>query len=612
MVMRGFSMRYLPLLIVLALLTALYISTLQTIPNGSDHYFMIDVGETQIVLNVWGTLHATGYPLYVISGALITNLLTALGVSPVVAPALVSLLWGVIALALVYALALRLTGRALLSAAVMAACGLTLTVWIHQVIAEVYSFGLLINALLLLIALWRGQIRHRVYWLALIGGIGVAHHRAVVMMIPALLYAAWPHLTGEPRRLPRLLVISLLLGCVGFLQYLYLPLQAWRGAPWVYGEPGTLAGLWDQFIGTEAAQFIGRPPSLWDNFALINTVLMTDLTLPGLLAGIGGLVIGLLRHRRAAITLILSGLVSYLFHVFVYSDVLSALILQITLSLAFGWLFLGDWLLARYRQIAPVVAGALLALLSALLIAGHHPFIRSLIDNETGLETIEMARQAPPDSTLMIAWGTRHFAVGFARDVLGDLQHLTLVDHKADFAALLAQGVLITPAYTFYERPLGWWQDQIGAPVYLRTAAPGLVQIDTQPQLEPPAALCARLNIDDCAGVVAAAVAVTCAPDTLTLAVDWAALSQPEQDLSVFVHLVDAAGGLLAQADQSAPVYGWYPLRRWQPGEIVRDLYLLPRHPAADHIRYGLYHQLAGGAFENVYAQSALVDCAAP
>ena len=59
------------LVIALGILAAVYLSTLQTIPNGSSHYFMIDVGETQIVLNEWGTLHATGYPLYVITGNLL-------------------------------------------------------------------------------------------------------------------------------------------------------------------------------------------------------------------------------------------------------------------------------------------------------------------------------------------------------------------------------------------------------------------------------------------------------------------------------------------------------------------------------------------------------------
>jgi hypothetical protein len=46
--------------VVLLILLPFYLITLQTIPNGAEHYYMIDVGEMQIVLNKWGTLHATG------------------------------------------------------------------------------------------------------------------------------------------------------------------------------------------------------------------------------------------------------------------------------------------------------------------------------------------------------------------------------------------------------------------------------------------------------------------------------------------------------------------------------------------------------------------------
>ncbi len=352
--------RFVPIfgfLIVLAALLPAYLSVLQTIPNGADNGYMADVGETQIVLNVWGTLHATGYPLFIMTGATLVSVFKALGVNAATAPALVSMFWGLIALSLIYSLALHLTGRTLAATAMTLIYGLTRTVWIHHDIAEVYTFGLAILALLLLIALWRGPIRHRVYWLALIGGIGVAEHRAIAMVAPALVFAVWRELTARPKRLPLMLAICLLLGLIGFLPYIYLPLRAQAGAPWVYGEPGTLAGLWDQFTGREASRFIGAPSTLdafAANLALINNVLITDLTIPGLLLGALGLTVGIARRptRRAALTLILSGLAAYVFHIAFYSDVLFALILPVTLSFAFGWLFLLDALLADRKVTA--------------------------------------------------------------------------------------------------------------------------------------------------------------------------------------------------------------------------------------------------------------------
>ncbi len=595
------------LLLALAAVLPFYLATLQTIPNGADHYYMIDVGETQVVLNVWGTLHATGYPLYVISGSLLTAFLKALGADAALAPALVSLLWGLAALALIYALAVHLTRRPLAAAAMTALYGLTRGVWVHNSIAEIYTFGLLLMALLLLIALWRGPVRGRTYWLAFVGGVAVGHHRAAITLIPALLYAAWPAVSDTMRRRgrARTVLLCLLIGMTGLLPYVYLTLRA--GSPWVYGDPGTLNGLWDQFIGTEAARFIGAPPSLAANFAMLADVLLTDLTLPGLLAGLAGLLLGLRerRLRRAALTLLLAGLGAYLFHLLLYSDTLSALILQVTLSAAFGWLFLADSALrraaGRWRAPAAAALAAAALLLGAALVSANLPFICALTTDPTGLDTIALVKRAPAGSTVLIPWGTRHFAAGFARDVQHALPGVTLVDHKADLPALAARGPLLTPDFTFYTFPVDWWAARLGGPVYLSAAAPGLVQVATAPRattqpLRAPVSVVARRLV--------------CAPDGSTLTVDWAAPAAPTEDLSVFVHLLDGAGALLAQADQSAPVFGWRPLTTWGAGEVVRDAYWLPPLAAAATVRYGLYRTLADGTFENVYEDALPLNCA--
>src|SRR5689334_7735834 len=96
---------------VLVICLVAYLPVLQTIPNGSENYFMIDVGETQIVLNRWGTLHATGYPLYVMIGSGLVALLRAFGIGAAAAPSVVSLMWGLLTLSLIYLLALQLSRR---------------------------------------------------------------------------------------------------------------------------------------------------------------------------------------------------------------------------------------------------------------------------------------------------------------------------------------------------------------------------------------------------------------------------------------------------------------------------------------------------------------------
>jgi hypothetical protein len=238
-------------------------------------------------------------------------------------------------------------------------------------------------------------------------------------------------------------------------------------------------------------------------------------------------------------------------------------------------------------------------LFATILIIQNFTFIKMLTTDPTGLETIAAAQNAPPDSTLMIAWGPRHFAVGFARDVWNQIPDIRLVDHKADFTALVREGKLVTPAYTFYNQPVDWWIEQMSADIFLRAAAPNLVEIGVEPVQSD----------DETTGLAALNATVTCNDDQILLAVDWFASEQPTEDLSVFVHLLDGADSLIAQADQSAPVYGWRPLITWTAGEVIHDIYPLPRLDTGATARYGLYQQRPTGEFENVLENTLPVDC---
>lgn len=583
--------RFQILIFVLVGLGIIFLETLQTIPNGSSHYYMIDVGETQIVLNVWGTLHATGYPLYVILGNIITEIMTLFGMSPVVAPAIVSMFWGYILLGLIYVLALYITRRPLISAGLVLVFALTRSMWIHFIIAEIYTFGLMLQLILLVLALWGEPTERRIYWMAFIGGTAVAHHRAAAMMIPALLYATYPFFIANRRRLPRILIISLTLGLLGFAQYVYLYLRA--GAPWVYGEPGTLDGLWAEFIGREASRFIGVANS-WDalraNFNLVNDVLIRDLTFPGIVFGVIGLGIGLRTHHRATLTMILMGVAAYLFHVFVYSDVLSALILMMTFALAFGWLLLAD-VLMKYQPMCYAVPVVIVASTAGFFLL-NHDFLYDLTHDRTGLETIEQLEAAPDGSTVMLAWGPRYFAASIGQLFLDDLQHIELVDHKDNY-----QPGILTPEYTLFNQPLSWWEARLNSPVYLQAAAPFIVQMNTAPVLA-----------DDAPdGISIAHVDLACESSRVVLDVLWQTSDVPQEDLSVFVHGLDAAGNIIGQGDQFAPVYGWRPLTSWLAGEQIRDIYVIDAENIVS-VRFGLYHALAEGGFENVLVDEVICD----
>jgi len=281
--------------------------------------------------------------------------------------------------------------------------------------------------------------------------------------------------------------------------------------------------------------------------------------------------------------------------------------LHVVVSLAFGWLFFAASLLdpahsenARQSNLLPAASITVMALLLVgAAVTQNYGFVDDLTSDTTGLETVEQVRTAPADSTVMLAWGPRYFAVSFAHDIRDDLTHLDVVDDKADYGEI--DGLLVTPEYTRFNQPLPWWEDRLGGPVYPYAVAPGMVALPTTPRIDesaPPT-------------VTVADERLTCERDRLILDVTWRSGVVPEEDLSVFVHALPTLDAPpVAQADSFAPVYGWRPLTTWQAGEQVRDVYALAVAPSqVAWVRYGMYRTTDGGGFENVYVYELPVVC---
>lgn len=86
-------------------------------------------------------------------------------------------------------------------------------------------------------------------------------------------------------------------------------------------------------------------------------------------------------------------------------------------------------------------------------------------------------------------------------------------------------------------------------------------------------------------------------PAVLRVSLLWRADQKPAQSYKVFVHLEDAGGTRVAQAD-GVPLSGLYPTNRWAANETVRDVYelALPRNLPAGHytLRVGMYNEQTG------------------
>ena len=70
----------------------------------------------------------------------------------------------------------------------------------------------------------------------------------------------------------------------------------------------------------------------------------------------------------------------------------------------------------------------------------------------------------------------------------------------------------------------------------------------------------------------------------------WQANGEVETDYEVFLHLLDAEGEVITQAD-SPPVQGVYPTSMWEPGRLIGDVHsvTLPPGSVPAAIRVGMY-----------------------
>ena len=76
----------------------------------------------------------------------------------------------------------------------------------------------------------------------------------------------------------------------------------------------------------------------------------------------------------------------------------------------------------------------------------------------------------------------------------------------------------------------------------------------------------------------------------------WAATAAPGADYTIFVHLLDAAGNVVAQAD-APPNDGLSPTGIWRPGDVVRDVHRFAPGtvvPDGGRIRVGAYRPDSG------------------
>jgi hypothetical protein len=176
--------------------------------------------------------------------------------------------------------------------------------------------------------------------------------------------------------------------------------------------------------------------------------------------------------------------------------------------------------------------------------------------------------------------GEMRFALQFNDELLAEVTAVAGESAQpliVDLASLAGQGGRLQLVTTVISgEPEGYWQQpQL------------LAQVDWLLAELPPDVQLAGHRLGEAVSLLAAATLAN-ADGTLTVTLYWQAARPLTENATVFVHLLDENGEMIAQND-AQPVQNSYPLTVWPQGVIVVDKHILPG-VAARSLAVGLYN----------------------
>ncbi len=633
----------------------LYLSTL------APTVLEADGGEFQFVPWLPGIAHPTGYPLYVLLGWLWTHLLP-LGevawrmnlLSAVLAAAAIGITYAV-ARQILDATLPRTPYPARLLAAITAAATFAVSHawWTQTIIAEVYALHTLFITTILWLAInlaTTPATKNRPLkwgWLALLVGLGLTHHRTVVLLLPALAVFLWFRYRAAAPTTPRHGFIYAALLLCPLLLYLYLPLIApytpyatlnlSQNQPLVLYD-NSLTGFWQHITATVFSGELQPAAAGIERLQLAWQLLLLQVGSTGAALAAGGLLT--LWQRRRFDLLLLTGLTGLTFVAFnlVYfiGDVFVLFIpvwLMVCLWLGLGSLGLAHWLAHTFVKGKTGQVNSSPALenmdrnlgrrIYSLIIIGLTA-LGLLLPLSLGLTRYAEVNQAP-NTTARDRWQAilaepllpDAVLLSNDRNEIMPLWYYQYVEgRRPDLFGLFP---LITPQPEYAN--VGRVLDEAlasGRPVYLIKPMAGLAlkadvtpagslflaTANHTPPVYPLETALPEITITPAAGQTLTETITLSgydvwppplkAGDPLTVTLHWRPTQALTVDYTSYVHLVSAEGQGLAQSDHR-PGGDYYPSSLWQPGEILRDSHrlIIPANlaPGQYRLRAGLYYQ---------------------
>ncbi|MCS6845933.1 MAG: DUF2723 domain-containing protein [Caldilineales bacterium] len=603
-----------------------------------------DSGELQFAAWLAGLPHPTGYPLYILLGWAWTHLLAGLGLAePARALNLLSAVFAALAVGLVYGTArlLAALGAPSSSPAAQRLAGLlaaltfafTPTFWGQALVAEVYALHAALLALILGLALqWRSApAASRGRWLAALGlalGLGLAHHRTTVLLLPVVAAFVWVD-SGRGRRL-RDLARLVAFAALPLLLYAFVPWAAAR-TPYLTVElaPGQAVELVDRSPAGLLSYVAGRTfaGELQGVGAAAQAVpdglrrLRAELTWGGLFLAAVGL-LHLARRGPRDVLGLTAGSFALLFGFNLFYTIGDIQVFYIGPALI-ACLWIGVAAAAAEglapalskvlgRPLSPRTAALLglpVAILPLVLIFSHADAVSRRNDHRAEQWWRQLLAADPPAGALLVTndrdemmplWYLQQVE-GARPDLTGIFPGLLPGDRWSDVGRVVEQALATgRPVARIKPMPGREVKAALGEP----DPASGLTPVlglhgDATPQRQQDTVLgnVVRLGGYNVSPLLAGP------GSTLQVDLYWEPLQPLAVDLTSFVHLLLPDGTPIAQSDHR-PGGVYYPTSLWRPGEVLRDRHWLSIPAEAEPGPY----RLVAGLYELVDGQAQLLD----
>jgi hypothetical protein len=599
-----------------------------------------DSAEAQFVPFTHSVMHYTGYPLYSVLGYLWSHVVIVGDVA--YRMNLLSAFAGAIAVGILAYLG-RVVGENWLCGVLAAALlGCSALFWDWSTKAGVRSLNVtLILAIFLLALVWgehqtaqKPALDKR--WLALwfVIGIGLAHHRTTILVLPGLaIYLLWTRKTLL--RDWRAILGAAVALLPGLVTYLYLPWSSAHNPAYQPLPVDSVSHFLDLVLARNLSDMVTSltPADIPQRLGWLVEYLVQQFGSLVVLAAAAGLLMMLFKRPRFAVALwvslvlLIGFTIDYRIQGMERLNIVFLLPVHAIVGLGAGYCvgLIWQWLRVWNDRLPPIRARMLghwaiglavtaAAILLLLPVAAH------------GLAWIGPGKEPAMDAYRNELRGTQATRLVIYPEplverktvIVGEWEHIAAFMYAKYVDGLWPEAEFRYPV----DDQLGTYIDEAwrtGHAIYLTRAVPGLgngrqlsmvgplIQVMQEPAHALPGnAISVTQVYSDGVALTGYAVYTQTmrANGVLPISLYWQARQKIAHDYSVSVRLLNAQGEQVAQEDAEQPVLGSFPMTHWQVGAIVGDYYEL-RLPAnmpdgAYSLGVVLYERQADGTTRNL------------